>query len=102
MSNISLNLKVHELRKMKEYFVNGKDGAIYFDAVLVELKDKQYNTHMIVRKVSKEEREKGIKGEILGHGIDWGMKKAADGQETSAPKNDNNNAAPIDGDDLPF
>ena len=99
---VSLNLKVHELRKMQKYFVKGKDGAIYFDAVLVELKNKQYNTHMIVRKTTKEEREKGIEGEILGHGKDWDMMNSEGGSVEAAPKNDNNNAAPIDGDDLPF
>ena len=49
-------------------FVSEKTGAIYLDVVLIETNNNEYgNSHMIVQSTTKEEREQGIKGVILGN-----------------------------------
>ena len=46
----------------------GKNGAKYLDVILVPTRDNAYgNEYMIVQSVSKEEREAGVKGPILGN-----------------------------------
>jgi hypothetical protein len=61
-----LNLK--EIDKAR-LFTSQKTGAIYLDAILmlnVE-KDQYENNGMVVQSVSKEEREAGTRGPILGN-----------------------------------
>lgn len=64
--NLILKLDVKKIEK--ERLFTGEKGT-YLDAVIV-LKDEvdQYgNIGMVIQSVSKEEREKGIKGAILGN-----------------------------------
>jgi len=52
----------------KEKCFKGKNGALYLDLVLINTPDNQYgNTYMCVQGVSKEDRDAGIKGAILGN-----------------------------------
>jgi hypothetical protein len=51
----------------KERLYKGKKGT-YLDFALIPTPNGQYgNTHMIVQEVSKEERDSGVKGAILGN-----------------------------------
>ena len=63
---ISIKIDVSKIDKSKLY--KGEKG-IYLDAVLMyNSEPDQYGQNgMIVQSVSKEEREKGVKGEILGN-----------------------------------
>jgi len=62
---ISISIDVSKIKKEKLY--KGAKG-LYLDAVLIETPDNQYgNDYMVVQSVSKEEREQGIRGEILGN-----------------------------------
>ena len=66
MKTIAVNLDVKKIDKNRLYV--GKKGT-YLDAVIF-LKDEadEYGNHgFIVQSVDKEEREKGVKGEILGN-----------------------------------
>lgn len=66
MTNIALKIDVKKLDKTKLY--QGEKG-LYLDATII-MKDEpdQYgNIGMIVQNVTKEEREKGVKGAILGN-----------------------------------
>lgn len=46
----------------------GKNGAKYLDIVLIPSANDRYgNDYMVTQSVSKEEREKGVKGAILGN-----------------------------------
>ena len=55
----------------KERLFTGKKG-LYCGMVLIPTPDNQYgNDFMIVQETTKEEREKGIRGEILGNGKYW-------------------------------
>ena len=62
---ISIKLDVNKIDKNRLF--KGKQGT-YLDAVLIETPNNQYgDDYMIVQSVSKEEREQGIKGAILGN-----------------------------------
>ncbi len=87
MKMIKLKIDVTKIDKSKLF--KGAKGT-YLDAV-VFLKDEadQYgNNGMIVQSVTKEEREQGVKGAILGNA------------QTSAPQQAQPTAQ--EGDDLPF
>jgi len=87
-TNISVKLDVTKIDKSKLY--KGEKGT-YLDATIL-MKDEvaQYgNIGMIIQNVSKEDRENGIKGAILGN-VKYLQKQQSPQQ--SAPFND----------DLPF
>ena len=68
---ISLKIDVTKIDKSKLF--QGKQGT-YLDAVLIETPNNQYgDSHMIVQSVSKEERDQGIKGAILGNARTFGQ-----------------------------
>lgn len=77
----------------------GRNGAKYLDVLLIETPDGKYGDFMVVQAVSKEEREAGVKGAILGNGKNLGM-----GKGTPAPRpvaaQDSKPEAPED--DVPF
>jgi len=89
---IDISLNIDELRKQKHRFIEGKKGT-YLDLKVIELDNKEYNDFMIVVKVSKEDYEKGVKGEVVGYGKDWSLR----GSSTPKPS-----APSVDSDDLPF
>ena len=86
-TNIAVKLDVTKIDKLKLY--KGEKGT-YLDAVII-MKDEpdQYgNIGMIVQSVTKEEREQGTRGAILGN-VRYIQK-----QVQEQPK--------VDFDDLPF
>lgn len=66
-NNIKIKIDVTKIDKSR-LFTKTKNGAKYLDAVLIETPNGQYSDFMIVESVSKEERERGIKGTIIGNG----------------------------------
>lgn len=100
MKVISLQIDVTKIDKERIY--EGKKGK-YLNAVLFlnEETDQYGNNGFISESVSKEEREKGVKGNILGNAKDLskGSKKDVDGY----PKNSQQkNPSYDDSNDLPF
>jgi hypothetical protein len=92
-TNISIKLDVTKIDKAKLF--KGDKGT-YLDATIL-MKDEpdQYNNiGMIVQNVSKEERDAGVKGAILGN-VKYIQKQA---QTNTA----SNNLMPKINDDLPF
>lgn len=65
MSNITL-VKIDVTKIEKKRLFKGEKG-IYLDAAIIWKEDQYGNDGMIVQQVSKEERKKGIKGNILGN-----------------------------------
>ena len=63
MISISINVSLID----KERLFQGKKGQ-YLDAVLIETPNSEYGDYMVVESISKEEREAGSKGTILGNG----------------------------------
>ena len=70
MSKIAISLKVDLSKIDMSRIFNGKNGAQYLDMTafvsLTEL-DQYDNSGMITQSVKKEEKEQGIKGNILGN-----------------------------------
>ena len=65
--NYTAKINLAKVEKSK-LFVSDKTGAIYLDVVLIETPNNEYgNSHMIVQQTTKEEREQGVKGVILGN-----------------------------------
>ena len=61
---ISLNLNVSKIDKNK--LVKGEKG-VYLNAVLIETPNSEFSDYMIVQDTTKEERDAGVKGTILGN-----------------------------------
>jgi hypothetical protein len=90
---IRASINITKIDKSKLFA--GKNGT-YLDIALLENRngpDQYGNNFMIVQETTKEEREKGIKGAILGNGKFAGGQPAA-----STPDAD----APPESDDVPF
>ncbi len=64
---ISISIDVTKIEK--ERLFKGAKGT-YLDAVLIPTPNSEHNDYMVVQSVSKEERENGVKGPILGNGKD--------------------------------
>ena len=75
MSKIALGLKINLSKIDMARVFNGKEGAQYLDATIfvdLEQLDQYGNSGMITQDVSKEEKQQGVKGSILGNGnIFW-------------------------------
>jgi hypothetical protein len=69
---ISLRIDVKKISKDRLY--QGEKGT-YLDAVLIETPDSDYGDYMIVESITKDEREQGKKGVILGNAKIYGKKK---------------------------
>lgn len=69
MSNI-INIKIDVSKIEEARLYKGKKGT-YLDAVLIPSNGKYDDTHIIVQSVSKEEREQGIRGAIIGNGREF-------------------------------
>ena len=85
MKVIKLNLNVSKITKEK--LVKGEKG-LYLNCALLETPDSKYgDDYMIVEEISKEEREAGQKGEILGNGkvFDGGGGKPSDEELNDLP-----------------
>ena len=75
----------------KSRLYKGQKGT-YLDVVLIPTPQSEYGDFMIVQQVSKEERDSGVKGEILGNGKVMGESKPEQKPEPSTASDD----------DLPF
>ena len=64
---ISISIDVKKIEKQRLF--DGKKGT-YLDMVLIPTPNSEYGDYMVVQSVSKEEREQGVKGPILGNGKD--------------------------------
>lgn len=102
MSKVAVALKIDVTKIDKARLFKGAKGT-YLDAtIFLDLGEAdQYGNHgMITQSVSKEDKDAGIRGEILGNGkIVWRDEDAP----RQAPKQQSQQAAPPDfDDDLPF
>lgn len=90
-------IKIDVTKYDKERLFQGKNGAQYLDAtVFVNEEAGQFGDHgFISQSVSKEEREAGVKGNILGNVKILG--EFGDNKPVSAPA-----PAAVESDDIPF
>jgi hypothetical protein len=96
--------KIDVMKIDKAKLFPGKNGAKYLDVVLRENKDgeDQYGNHfMVCQSVSKEEREAGTRGAILGNGryVEGAPKKEAVKPRQKAVAEE---APAVGEDDVPF
>ena len=94
MNTIAIKLDVTKVDKAKLY--KGKSGT-YLDVLLIATPDSKYgHDYMAVQGVSKEEREAGIKGAILGNAKVLHRKGEAPKPQQAQPTHQDG------GDDVPF
>lgn len=82
---ILLKIDVAKIDKSKLF--RGAKGT-YLDLVIMENRngtDQYGNDYMVVQGVSKEERQAGVKGAILGNGKNVGGNRGGGGQRSSHP-----------------
>jgi len=99
---VSLSINVTKIDKSRLY--EGKKGK-YLDATaLIDLDevDKFGNNGFIAEQVSKQERENGVKGTILGNAkVSW--KEGAQQSSTAPPSTPSNaGGGDFDSDPIPF
>lgn len=103
-------IKIDVTKIEKERLFEGKTGAQYLDAVVfVNDEAGQYGDNgMITQSVSKDEREAGVKGNILGNVKILGtfddkpQAQANNHQQAGHPMPQGAATAAADGDDIPF
>ena len=100
MAKYAVALKIDVSKIDKDRLFKGAKGT-YLDAVafIDTEQESQYGDHgMITQSVSKEERDQGVKGPILGNGkIIW----REDGASASAPARQSAHSDDMDS-DIPF
>jgi|SRR5690625_3665240 len=95
----TIALKIDVTKIDKKRLFEGKKG-VYLDAVLFldDRPDQYENNGMITQSVSKEEREQGVKGEILGNA----KILFSEGNRSEKPNSSVNLDGDFDDSDLPF
>jgi hypothetical protein len=101
---ITIKLDVTKLEKNR--FHHGKKG-IYADLILIEHPNDYGDDGFVAQAVSKEEREEGIKGPIVGNWRDTDKKAAPPAPVRQAPPEPqrpppNPQGELIEDDDIPF
>lgn len=98
---ITARIDVTKIDKSRLY--KGQKGT-YLDICLIETPDSRYgDSHMVVQAVSKEEREQGVKGNILGNAKTWGPRREEERYRSAEPATVAASApATNQTDDIPF
>lgn len=91
-----IKLKIDVLKIDKARLFKGQKGT-YLDAVAIETPNSEYGDFMIVQEVTKEERQAGVKGTILGNAKYLGQSRPAPAGSATQPK-----PATTDSDDVSF
>lgn len=105
---IEIKIDVQKINKSRLY--RGEKGT-YLTAVLIPTPDGKYGDFMVVEGISKEEREAGKKGTILGNGKNLikreaeppeGIYQRSGKYDKPIDKEQIQDDTPTDDDDLPF
>jgi len=101
---IGVSLKIDVTKIDKEKLYKGQKGT-YLDATAfidVDNLDQYGNSGMITQSVSKEDREAGVKGAILGNSKVFMKKGGEQQQSNAAPTGTPPPVMGIEDDDIPF
>lgn len=87
MSKTIIAAKIDVTKIDKDRLFQGKNGAKYLDVILIESPESRYgDDFMVTQQVTKEEREQGARGAILGNAKYLGRgKSSSPARTTSAP-----------------
>jgi hypothetical protein len=99
-----IKVKINVMKVDKNKLFVGKAGAKYLDVVLIANKDGRDsfgNDGMVVQDVSKEEREAGQRGAILGNYKDFNVQTPA-GTQRPKSKPAAHNHGPPESSDVPL
>lgn len=94
-----IKISINVTRIPREKIVVGKNGK-YADFVLFDKPDSYGNSGFVAMDVTKEEREAGTRGPIVGNWKEFGAKKPV--QQQSAPKPPADPDLDVSDDDIPF
>jgi hypothetical protein len=95
-------LKIDVTKIDKSRLFEGKNGAKYLDAVLIETPNNQYgDSHMIAQSVTKEERLAGVKGAIIGNAKTIGQTNGQQSNQTNGRPPRRQSAPPPAGSNMP-
>jgi len=96
---MNIRIKVDVTKIDKARLFRGAKGT-YLDATLIETTNSKYgDDYFIVQDVSKEEREAGAKGAIIGNARNLVPKQQT---QTQAPARQDDTATELGADDMPF
>ena len=93
-----IKIKIDCQKIQKEHLYKGTKGT-YLDCDLLPNKagtDQYGNDYMVVQQVSKEQRQAGVKGAIIGNAKVWKVAGAKAQAPQAAP------TTPVDDSDVPF
>lgn len=100
MSKQIIACKIDCTKIDKKRLFEGKNGAKYLDCVLIATPEGKYGDFMICQSVSKEEREAGTRGNILGNGKYLGGNPTP--RREAPPSNADAPHRPPENDEVPF
>lgn len=105
MAKIGVSLKIDVTKIDKARLFSGQKGT-YLDATVfidIDQVDQYNNNGMITQDVSKDEKQQGVKGNILGNcKVFWRDDSAPSQPSQSAPGAGNGPAPSFDDTDVPF
>lgn len=91
-------VRIDVKKLLKQHFYEGEKGT-YCELVLMENRDgeDQYgNSHMVVQGVTKEDREAGVKGPIVGNAKIFGKRDSGQRRQESGRSNPRPNKGSFD------
>lgn len=99
---MTITAKIDVTKIEKARLFKGAKGT-YLDVVLIETPESQYGDYMIVQSVTKEEREQGIKGPILGNAKIIGQKPVQQAKPAQTPVSaEGTQQVELDDESVPF
>lgn len=98
-----LSIKIDVTKILKDRLFRANSGAIYLDATLIPSKESRYgDSHFIVQSLTKEERQAGKKGPIIGNAKVVERRGAPAAQAAQSETTTTTIMKPTADDDVPF
>ena len=95
---IKISINVNKIEKQRLY--EGAKGK-YLKVIAIETPNSEHGDYMVVQEVTKEEREAGTKGPILGNGKNLGGGNRGRQGQSNRPANPRTSSS-LDDEEIPF
>lgn len=96
-----IEAKINLTKIDKSRIFTSDKGNKFLEIVIIETPGGQYGDWLIVEKVSKSDYDKGVKGNILGNGKNWGNEGSSSGQQ-APPYNGGGGSSGSRFEEMPF